>query len=542
MLFSGGTDSLCALVDAVTNGGARPVLVGHWAAKHVKPRQQRLRAAVRRAFGPWEFPLVQVRVPPRRQAGRARARSGRGASSSPAWARRSPPTSASRRVLLPDNGYVAINPPINDQLVGALASRGTHPKFLLLFNRLVGRVFGGRVAVSNPLWDKTRAEALALLAEAGGAELLRETYSCGKLQGRTAGKPHCGGCSQCVDRRFAVIRAGLEEHDPAGRYEVDLFAPALAEGEARVVALSYLRLAEELAPLEPEAILDRRRELDHCVDPDDPDFDTRSVALAAVLRRHAAEVLDAMATVYARHAREPCPSHRGAGFVGASLAGPRRDAALGRADPVGDPSAFGVRAERNRSRFERFGEGWFLEFRNEKGGLKDVVGTQRLARIVKAAGADLEALDLVAGSAAPSRTHAARRGKPEASRASRQGDAGTVLDGDAIKDYLKRRDELDRDIKVNEAAGKTKQAADLRRERHWIDRELKAWVGKHDEPRAFPEEHEHARQTVSKTVWEALRKLEHQTPTLAAHLETFVHLGYLCWYAPDPAEPWDVAL
>jgi len=550
VLFSGGTDSLCGVVDAVIRHGAKPILVSHWAADHVKPRQQRLRTAVRRALGPWEFPLVQVELHRRdKQDGESSQRT-RGF----LFACLGSAVAAHlgiKTVLLPENGYVSINPRFNDQLIGALASRGTHPRFLFLFNRLLDLVFDGGVEVANPLWNKTRAEALAVLKEADCPDLLIQTYSCGKLQGRSPGKSHCGGCSQCVDRRFAVIRAGLEEHDPSHRYEFDLFTHAIPEGEARTVALSYVRFADVLRPLDPEAILDQRRELDVCVDPDDPDFDLQSLQLASVLKRHADEAVDVMATMYERHSRgladriveresllllwqalsSPRPLVTGAG--------PNTDSGEEKGD---DLAGFGVQPASTCSQFERFGEVWVIAFRDEKGGLSDRVGLQRLARILKAQGAGLEALDLVAGSDTPSRPRKITGNDADVLRTSRQGAVGTVMDMEALKSYRKARKDLDRQIKVCQAAGKAQKAMELQRELDWIDSELKRWIGKNGKPRAFPEEHEDARQTVSKTVWGEVRKLKGQAPLLAAHLETFIHLGYLCWYVPEPPEQWDVTL
>ncbi|MDP9470892.1 MAG: 7-cyano-7-deazaguanine synthase, partial [Chloroflexota bacterium] len=411
VLFSGGTDSLCGLVEAVKQG-ARPVLVSHWAADLVKARQQRLRRAVRHELGGWEFPLVQVELHRRDQQDGESSQRSRGF----LFACLGAAIAAHLRistVLLPENGYVSISPRINDQLVGALASRGTHPKFLALFNRFIHRVFEGTVEVVNPLWNRTRAEALETLKAAGCQALLRQTYSCGKMQGRSRGKPNCGGCSQCIDRRFAVIAAGLDEHDPVDRYEVDLFTKHVPEGEARTVALSYLRFAEELRPLDPEAILDQRRELDVCVDPDDPGADRQFLDLATMLQRHAAEALAVMEQMYARHARElahrtvepesllllwqPVPPRRPPGTGTESHPGPTVEQAT-------DGGRFGVPLETGRSRFERFGQVWMIEFRDERSGLKDRVGVRRLARILKAGKSGLAALDLVSGSGVPRRT------------------------------------------------------------------------------------------------------------------------------------------
>jgi 7-cyano-7-deazaguanine synthase in queuosine biosynthesis len=534
VLFSGGTDSLCGVVDAVMRHGARPVLVSHWAADHVKARQQRLQAAVRRVLGSGEFPHVQVELHRRaKQDGESSQRT-RGF----LFACLGAAVAAHLRVktvLLPENGYVSINPSINDQLVGALASRGTHPKFLFLFNRLLELVFEGTVAVVNPLWDTTRAEALATLKDAGCAQLLEHTYSCGKLQGRSPGKSHCGGCSQCIDRRFAVLRAGLEEHDSPGHYEFDLFTDALPEGEARTVALSYVRFADHLRSLDPVAILDEHRDLDVCVDPDDPDADRQFLALAGVLKRHAEEVLTVMGQVYSR-----------AGTALAARAISKESLLLlwqdrpdARHDDQEAPT-FGVERHPARSQFQRTGEVWRIAFRDEKGGLPNRVGARRLARILKAGSQELEALDLVAETSA--RSQASRQAAEPDLHVSTQANAGDVLDSDAMDAYRARLVELDRESKVAQAAGDARQVAECERERAWIERELRQWIGKDDEPRRFLEEHERARQTVSKTVWPEVRALAESMPLLRAHLETYLHLSFVCWYEPHPPEPWDVDL
>jgi 7-cyano-7-deazaguanine synthase in queuosine biosynthesis len=534
VLFSGGTDSLCGVVEAVTRHGARPVLVSHWAADQVKARQRRLRTAVRRALGPWEFPHVQVELHRRaKQDGESSQRT-RGFLFACLGAAVAAHLGI-KRVLLPENGYVSINPRINDQLVGALASRGTHPKFLAVFNRLLELVFEGTVTVSNPLWDRTRAEALATLQDADCAHLLQQTYSCGKLQGRSPGKSHCGGCSQCIDRRFAVLMADLEEHDPLNHYEFDLFTDALPEGEPRTVALSYVRFAAQLRPLDPVAILDQRRELDMCVDPDDSDADRQFLALADLLRRHAGEVLCVMGQMYSRAGK--ALANRTLDQDSLLLLWQDRPAAR-RGDQ--EVPTFGVEPHPARSRFERAGQVWRIEFRDEKGGLPNRVGARRLARILKAGGQDLEALDLVAETSARSQT--SRRAAEPDLRTAIQADAGDVLDEPAIDAYRARLVELDRECKIARAAGDAHTIAECERESGWIKRELKQWIGKYDEPRPFPEEHDRARQTVSKTVWLEVRALGETMPLLRAHLETFLHLGFVCWYAPDPSEPWDVDL
>src|SRR5438067_10560014 len=56
LLFSGGADSLCALVEAIAAGGARPVIVSHRPSPLVSRRQTALLRELRLRFSKWALP------------------------------------------------------------------------------------------------------------------------------------------------------------------------------------------------------------------------------------------------------------------------------------------------------------------------------------------------------------------------------------------------------------------------------------------------------------------------------------------------------
>jgi 7-cyano-7-deazaguanine synthase in queuosine biosynthesis len=536
VLFSGGTDSLCALVETLGTNDPPPVVVSHWPARHIKARQDRLFLDVRRRFRRWDIPHVSFEIHRSGEENGDSSQRTRGFLFACLGAAVAAHVGA-REVVLADNGYVSVNPPINDQLVGATASRGTHPKFLSLLNHLLDSVFEDTVQVTNPLWDRTRAEALGMLVDAGHPELLALTHSCGKHRHRTEGKPHCGGCSQCVDRRFAVIIAGLQAFDPIERYELDLFAADLPEGEARTVPLSYVRFADQVHRMEADQLFDEYPQLDECLDPNDWHFAEQSVGIADVLKRHAAETLGVVARMYGVHgsalAHGVLPEHALLRlWAGGSTSAPERAAA-----------AYGVTVRPHHSRFVRSGGIWLVDFRDEEGGLKDRAGTRRLARLLREIGREVEALDLVAGTAPRSSTQDPddEDSVAEEWRTAGPGDAGVVLDEAAVKDYLRRLEELERQIRTAEADDALGTARHLAHERDWLKDQLRAGVGMHHQLRKIAENHERARSTVSKTVWEQVDELRLTMPLLHAHLRRWIRLGYLCWYDPAPPEEWDVA-
>lgn len=533
VLFSGGTDSLCALIEAMHVHGAHPVAVSHWPARHIQSRQHRLLSEVRDKFPERELPHVSFEIHHKNVAGKDSSQRSRGFLFACLGAAVAVHLGV-RDVLLADNGYVSVNPPINDQLQGTLTSRGTHPKFLLLFNRLLSALFTGAVQVRNPLWNRTRAEALQVLHDAGCPDLLARTNSCGKHRNRPTAKPHCGGCSQCIDRRFAVIEAGLEAFDPITQYETDLFANELGDGEPRTVAVSYVRFAHAVSKIDVNRLFDEYEELSTCLDPNDPEFMEQAIGIADMLKRHAEQAMGVVRTMVLRHA--DAIAHRE--LADYSLLQLWLSDGGAAASDI-DPAEFGVTVAPERPRFAQSNQVWVVEFHGEKGGLKDLAGTKRLARLLKEAGQELESLDLSSGSTPQSR--AARQSKvDEVERTSGPGDAGTLLDDVAVNDYRHHLSELEAEIKMAQANDEGAKADHLRTEQRWLRTQLREGVGKAGRLRAFSEQHEKARSTVSKTVWGQVDQLQETMPRLHAHLRKWVRLGYLCWYHPDPPEPWDV--
>lgn len=64
---------------------------------------------------------------------------------------------------------------------------------------------------------------------------------------------HCGLCSQCIDRRFGILGAGLADHEPSTAYGVDIFRGARKPGTDAVMAESYVLHALKLASMSEAA-------------------------------------------------------------------------------------------------------------------------------------------------------------------------------------------------------------------------------------------------------------------------------------------------
>jgi 7-cyano-7-deazaguanine synthase in queuosine biosynthesis len=297
VLFSGGADSLAATV-AAHREGVRPFLVSHRSSPLIAGSHRRLIDELRSRFSTVGFRQASAIVhrrgsdaPETSQRSRSFLFASLGTAVSGAL--------GVEDVRLADNGFVSINLPLTDQGVGAQASRTTHPEYLRLFTEFACLVLERPLEVHNPLLLSTRAEALASLRDAGVQELLAETRSCAHPRARPSYAPHCGTCSQCVDRRFGVIAAELEDYDSG--YETDIFTDELAEGEPRVIATSYLRLAQRLEQLQDEDFFLQYPQLYDCL-VRDPNPGQLAQDIVAMLKRHAQAVMNAMGEQVQRHA------------------------------------------------------------------------------------------------------------------------------------------------------------------------------------------------------------------------------------------------
>ena len=150
-----------------------------------------------------------------------------------------------------ENGVVSFNLPIAAAVVGTRATRTTHPAVLAQFSALLARVIGSDFRFHNPLIWKTKREVVADIEAVRMAQLIAVTRSCAKVRAASKHNPHCGTCTQCLDRRFAIIAAGLAGHDPAEAYAIDLLIGARPDKDDRSVAQGFVETAIRFSQIDP---------------------------------------------------------------------------------------------------------------------------------------------------------------------------------------------------------------------------------------------------------------------------------------------------
>ncbi len=294
IMFSGGLDSLAGVVETAASG-ANLVLVSHRPVAIQFKRQAALYEQIKKAFPTIKIIHVPVWVNKTETISKEFTQRTRSFLYSALGAIVASSVNAAG-VRFFENGVVSLNFPVSGEVIGARASRTTHPKSLYDFARLYSLVLERDFKVDNPFIYKTKKEVLDMIVRHNQNELIRCSCSCAH-QGLFASKLkwHCGSCSQCIDRRFAILAAGLLGYDDALDYKIDVFAGDREDGYQQNVAIGYVRHATELAKMSAEEIATRfNREISgafqHC-----PDRWNAPRLLVDLHQRHAAAIQSVLA-------------------------------------------------------------------------------------------------------------------------------------------------------------------------------------------------------------------------------------------------------
>lgn len=551
VLCSGGIDSLAALVEAAARGD-RPVAIGHWASPPVRTRQHDLVQAVgreARRFGGWTVPSIGVRVSRLGAEARERTRRSRSALFAALGAAAAGELGI-ERVLLADNGPISLNLPINDQIVGARASRSTHPVLLRHATDLASLVYETPIRIENPLWARTRAEAIEVLTTVDLTSLLPMTLSCSNWGWgqRSADVAHCGYCSQCIDRRFATIASNMEEFDPPRSYARDVFLGPLPDGRATLLALGYVRFAQRVVGLTPFELISTFPQLTEAILPDDPDPDGTMHELTDLVERHARTVLrvvddqrEAARVLFSRgrvsatsllvlSAIDPALSPRD------GLPSPPEDRP---AEPRHVPIATAPASGEAEIVFQD--TEWVVTFQGRAVHLKPTEGPARLIHLLKHPGQRFS----------PGELYRATTGQSALDPAFVDGDADglrvvvseerfEIYDSEALSSFRQEIATLTKEISAARATGdeataraKEEQRANIQRHRNEGTR-----------PGNLPQHFDTAQDTVDDTVYQSLsrllKKLDSRHPPLALHLRRCLTIGVNNCYAPEPGVRWRI--
>jgi hypothetical protein len=207
------------------------------------------------------------------------------------------------RLLFFENGITSLNFPISEQLIGARASRTTHPQVINGFSKLFTALRGSPFGVENPFLWNTKTELVNLIGEAGCADLIRKSASCSHTIEFTTEHPHCGRCSQCVDRRFATLASKYANDDPADLYGVDLLTGERKTPEEKTMVEAYVATNLAITQLSETGFFMRFGEAGRVLKHVGGTADEASTKILGLHRRHAQEVAGVVEQAHRTHAR-----------------------------------------------------------------------------------------------------------------------------------------------------------------------------------------------------------------------------------------------
>lgn len=234
MLFSGGLDSFIGAADALA-AGQKLLLVGHYDHSTTSVPQEAAFAAINERFPGAAAQLMLYVLPPKNLTEESetstRSRSFLFMSLASLVASGTP---GATRLVIPENGLIALNAPLICTRLGSLSTRTAHPHTLALMRRALSAL-GMPQQLEAPYAFRTKGEMATgspardfILQNAG------QTMSCahpGVDHWQKGGSPfrHCGYCLPCLIRRAALSQAGQDNT----AYTYDILATLPPEGDRR---------------------------------------------------------------------------------------------------------------------------------------------------------------------------------------------------------------------------------------------------------------------------------------------------------------------
>lgn len=556
VLFSGGLDSLAGAVQESVRDKRKVLLVNHRSTNKLNQRHRALLEGLNRQAGTFEPLHLPVRINKAKELSQEytqRSRSFLFASLAATMAT----MIGLDRIRFYENGVVSLNLPLSPQVVGARATRTTHPRVLHGFAELFSQLNGKPFAVENPFRWKTKTEIVKLIGEAGCADLIGLSTSCMHTWEITHEHTHCGNCSQCIDRRFGILASGLESHDPASAYKVDLFLGERigeVKGDPRTMLASYVESAKQIKQMRAAEFFSRYGEIGRALPHCGGSQDATANKIYDLYQRHAADVSRVVKQGIALHSEEifertlpPSCLLRLVCDTGESL--PKIDcwnfletvlngqvqivppAVPPAAPPAAPPDPRAVPPASPTSQhdniFVRRGQGWDVRY---AGGATCLLlpskGADYLQLLLGRPGVPMSAIDMAC--------QVARHHQKLA-----MGNAGDMADEDALASYHARCLELKADMEKAERQEEPDELDRLRQEHAALLAEINAATGLGGRLRRAVDDRERIRKAVGNAIRRAIKEIASFDQGLAKHLtHPVLRCGMSPCYSPSPVIEW----
>jgi len=237
-LLSGGVDSLVGAID-LTAGGKTPLFVSQ-VVRGSKAAQAKFASALGGPDRHFQWSFAVQHPGDSEMSTRARSLVFFSFAVLAASALRST-TEEPVEIIVPENGFISLNIPLDPLRLGSLSTKTTHPVYMSAIQEIWDAV-GIQARLAFPYWDRTKGELMHQCADRAKLEnLVGSSISCGKYQRHNL--MHCGHCFPCLIRRAAFLKAEMADTTEKG-YLHDNLAHSDSKDVAAAAA-AYLRYQEE---------------------------------------------------------------------------------------------------------------------------------------------------------------------------------------------------------------------------------------------------------------------------------------------------------
>ena len=252
VLFSGGLDSLAGAIENIS-AGIPVALVSHRSVSTMNARQKKLIDELGKIYSGtfMHVPVWINKKSARHLEYTQRSRSFLYAALAVVVAE----VLGVREINFYENGVVSLNLPLTDEVLRSRATRTTHPLTLKLFQDFFTLCTQEPIVFKNPYIFLTKKEVVGITLESKARDLIHLSSSCTRTIMASSTQKHCGVCSQCIDRRIAIL--SHKSIDTSFDYETDVFLGERKVDPAKniydkAVAVSYMRFANEISKMSEE--------------------------------------------------------------------------------------------------------------------------------------------------------------------------------------------------------------------------------------------------------------------------------------------------
>jgi 7-cyano-7-deazaguanine synthase in queuosine biosynthesis len=546
VMFSGGLDSLAGAIDEVVNQKRRVLLVTHKSTSKLNKRHRTLEEMLAEKAGGNVPHRISVRVHKTKELNHEytqRSRSFLYVSIGATIAR----MLGLKSVRFYENGVISLNLPVCAQVVGGRATRTTHPKVMKGFQDIISLVAGEVFTVENLYIWKTKADVVKVITDAGCYDLIKHSMTCTHTWEMTNQHTHCGGCSQCIDRRFAMLAAKADQYDPTEHYKFDVFtqsrdAQDQKKNVDKIMAAAYLERANQVKGLTDVAQFissypDVGRVFKYL------NYNSTGQAAERVFdlyKRHANEVMGALDELLSRHRT----GIRERAFPGDSLL----RTAYESGSVISMPAVISVEKQPENF-FRKRGAVWETRFqgRNTICLLNVDKGAEYINLLLAHPDRETSVYEVVCGyalgvaeQASSGLEHDDIEEGFQVTTGAPLGDAGVVVDRKAVEQYRAKYQSLVTEKAEAEQDGDHQRVEEIEDELAQIADALTAGVGKGGKLRKAGDKRKNVRDAFRNAVNRAITAIGKYDKPLAEHLKASIKHGNEVVYRPGTPIVWDV--